>query len=370
VNRRFVFVLTSVLLLLVPNVPMISAQSDDPIPLTVTISGQHGEGDGDRLGGDLWTWLDDHLVPNTTWSFNYPPSVSPDGQKLAYLSLPRTFVTAHDLVRNPQNVAGWDNLFPANIWISSSAHPDGSDKLALRIADQSKVSIYRSNPAWSPDSKQLVWTEIAEDNPSVTQLVVYDVASQRSQSTAIQLPPDPPIPSLGSLSWTDLGIAITVRDQMYFFGTDGKWIRKVSISQRPLEWVTQNNTSVLIEMDWSGGTLRQWLVDPMTGGRTPFTGRVEYYSLLNPDGLSVVEMQDKLVVQQGQQVVATIPWSPLDSFVISPDGKTVVYTILLSEGPRQVSLYRVGTSDPLTPQPRPIVGLSWGPVGARVVAAN
>lgn len=123
--------------------------------------------------GDLWEFdiYNNTATQLTTWNFNGGPILSPDGTKIAYLS------TATEVIDriNAGGNAQFAGSPPANIWILDLATDNYT-----RIADQSgagEVGYIRSIPAWSPDSKKLIWSQLDPNYQGLDQatLQVYDL---------------------------------------------------------------------------------------------------------------------------------------------------------------------------------------------------
>lgn len=157
--------------------------------------------------GDIWK-LDlagGIALPLTHWGANGGPILSPDGSKIAFLSLSSDFVAQFEAGATER--AG--GAAPANIWIMDAA----SETFTL-IADQSGASaagILRSLPNWSPDSRQLAWLQLDAGAQTLDEaaLLLYDLDSGAPstlvanvdlgfQASDIRMP---------SLRWGDGGIA-------------------------------------------------------------------------------------------------------------------------------------------------------------------
>lgn len=97
----------------------------------------------------------------TRYGYNETPVWSPDGKKIAFRSLPESVLS--DKSKNPECVA-YDN-----VWI---VNRDGVD--SSQITNSEAI---RSTPSWSPDSKQIIFTENEK-------LIVYDLSTKTKKIIA------------------------------------------------------------------------------------------------------------------------------------------------------------------------------------------
>lgn len=166
----------ALLLLLVAGIPA-HAQSDG-VALGKIIY-LKGNGQNEPYGeflGDLYSFTpgDAAAVQETTWGFNDIPILSPNGQYVAYLSLPQFMVellAADD--PNALMAGGIKNVWFWNLatgeFTRIATQPDGASAFN---------GIYRSRPAWSPDSTEIAWVEMQVTESTVhSQLVIYTLAS-------------------------------------------------------------------------------------------------------------------------------------------------------------------------------------------------
>lgn len=110
--------------------------------------------------GDLFSIRPGDTEPfqETYWGYNHAPVLSPDGQYLAYGSLPELLI---DLDASGAFPINYDQHPPTNIWLMDIAARNFE-----RIADQpaqtgdSPHLIRRTTPVWSPDSTKLAWLEL------------------------------------------------------------------------------------------------------------------------------------------------------------------------------------------------------------------
>ncbi len=165
----------ALLLLLVAGIPA-HAQSDGVALGKIIYLKSNGQNEpyGEFLG-DLYSFSPDDTaaVRETTWGYNDIPILSPNGQYVAYLSLPQFMVeliAADD--PNAMMAGGIKNVWLWNLatgeFTRIATQPDGATAFN---------GIYRSRPAWSPDSTELAWVEMQVTESSVhSQLVAYKIA--------------------------------------------------------------------------------------------------------------------------------------------------------------------------------------------------
>lgn len=153
-------VLTAILIALFAGIASIQAQSINQDLITFR-------------NGDLWKFniTNNTATQLTQWGYNGGPVLSPDGSKIAYLSTPSELI---DKVNNgtPPSFAG---SAPANIWIM-----DVATEAFTRVADQTgsgELGYLRSVPAWSPDSRKLIWSQLDPNIQALDKatLQIYDL---------------------------------------------------------------------------------------------------------------------------------------------------------------------------------------------------
>lgn len=106
--------------------------------------------------GDIWKYdlTSETATKLTNWGYNGGPILSPDGGKIAYLSVSSDFKSQFEAGATSQT----GGTAPANIWIMDVA----TESFTL-IADQTgagAAGILRSLPSWSPDGRQLAWLQL------------------------------------------------------------------------------------------------------------------------------------------------------------------------------------------------------------------
>ncbi|GAB4524237.1 MAG: hypothetical protein OHK0046_38850 [Anaerolineae bacterium] len=197
--------------------------------------------------------------------------LSPDGQWIAYLSLP-TGVASTTIDEQYLREA------PYNIWIMNT-----ETRESHRVAgDDNNTTIERGIPVWSPDSKQLMWVE-KQRRQLHAQVIIYDRTTQLTQTLIDQFDP---ITSgerqyLPTLKWSPNGISY-LRDT-----NDGHSILVVyrtlsgAVPPKTLTLSTQSNTAIIDHIWVKHGDNNQiavvdlqgnWLViDPTIMRQEPLT---------------------------------------------------------------------------------------------------
>ncbi len=170
----------ALLLLLVAGLPA-HAQSNGVALGKIIYLKSNGENEpyGETLG-DLYSYTpgDAAAVRETTWGYNDIPILSPNGQYVAYLSLPQFMVEL--LAADDPNALMAGGI--KNIWLWNLATGDFT-RIADQPADATAFNgIYRSRPAWSPDSTKLAWVEMRVTESAVhSQLMIYNLADGTTQ---------------------------------------------------------------------------------------------------------------------------------------------------------------------------------------------
>lgn len=181
------------------------------------------------MDGDYYRYVPaaDSLEQITTWGYNRRPVISPDNTRIAYSS---TATVAVEAIERVGGIGGGD--LPSNIWVLEI---DSGD--AFRAADQPPdASLFtegqpdkftlRSEPAWSPDSTKLAWTEQLTDGSN--RLAIYTFSTGATAFTNI---PEAPygVPVAIPIKWGDSGIVAEVistetqglQNDYYVFNNDG-----------------------------------------------------------------------------------------------------------------------------------------------------
>lgn len=129
--------------------------------------------------GDLWSWYLDRPADGrlTTWNYNGGPILSPDGSRIAYLSMAREAVN--------EMQSGQAEFFgtpPGNIWVMDTA-----TRRFQQITQQRSYPTLRSLPAWSPVGTELAWVEM--DSNYRMQLVIHDFSSGQARVVPVFINP-------------------------------------------------------------------------------------------------------------------------------------------------------------------------------------
>ena len=127
------------------------------------------------IDGDLWSIAspDDEPFRETYWGYNNNIALSPNGQYLAYDSIP-DWMVERDLAGI--EAINYDQHPATNIWVMEIA-----TRTFTRIATQAEPAedsfpIRRTAPVWSPNSQQLAWLQIGGEGDGL-HLVIYDIPS-------------------------------------------------------------------------------------------------------------------------------------------------------------------------------------------------
>lgn len=223
--------------------------------------------------GDLYAWSTNNTIPQalTSWGYNGGPVVSPDGQWIAYLSLPEAITSA--------NI---DEQFlretPHNIWIMNTRTRD----FARVAGDNNNTSIERGIPVWSPDSTQLMWVEKQRNNLTA-QVVIYDRVNQSRRVLIEQF--NPSISGgqqfLPALRWSSDGIS-------YMRSTDdGQSILFVyrtlsgAVPPETITLSTQSSTAIIDHIWVNNGSNEQIVVVDLQGNWSVIDPTVMQQSSLN-----------------------------------------------------------------------------------------
>jgi hypothetical protein len=340
------------------------------------------------INGDLWE------VPApgqpvqqlTHWGHNFNPVLSPDGQKVAYLSLPDAYVQS----------GGGSGSPPTNVWVYNL-----TTSASVRVADQPADTadptkqfhhwINRPTPAWSPDSTQLAWVELA----SGSQLAIYDVASQKNMLT-VDVPgytgPGEGTNTGETVAWSSAGIAYTVLEvpgdfvaptphmTFYLYSTNGKQLIAQSLPEQTCGiygWAQDSKTNKPVPLFCNDNTGAPSAFDLTRKITIPFPGRLTLYSSSGTG--SGVTITCDVPPDPAIQACPTSCWplgdtksrliNPLLTTAgISPDGQNLV-----DIDPEANAAYTVysGSSQTPTTYPLDVPGKSkvdwvgWGPTALK-----
>ncbi len=358
-----------------------SAQSNTPLVLTIN--------------GDLWAWNGDPAgAPGslTTWGYNDPGVISPDGSRIAYNSLATIVV---DALARVGGLAGGE--LPSNIWVIDfsgngirvAEQPSGSSFMTEGVPD---FGVVRSSPAWSPDGSRLVWAEQTFPNP-IDSLVVYNLASGSAQTIVANLPPSAGVTAPKAVAWGRTGIVMhdiqmggngSMIDLFSVYSPEGAPISSFQVGAgRILQYwaVMDDNGREVLGTLFNDGVWE--LYDLNSGASQIPSGIPELFSPLNAGG--------SLALSPGINEVGGFTWRALSSdgtilaefvsapyfipqrYALSPDGQSVAYSDF-QEGQNTfsdvINIWREGT---ITVMPNPVQfpllgGVQWAPIAWRVRA--
>ncbi|MBE0690652.1 MAG: PD40 domain-containing protein, partial [Anaerolineae bacterium] len=281
-KRVWLLVLCSILMI-VAGAGLVSAQAEAPLVIS--------------LNGDLWSWNGDPAQPPyalTSWGYNDPAVLSPDGTRIAYNSVAQLVVEAMGRVGG---IGG--GALPSNIWVINLGSGDG-----VRVADQpadasfftegvADRGIIRSDPAWSPEGGRLVWTE--ETYPErINSIVLHDFAAG-PRVIAGNLPPSAGVPAPKEVRWGQSGILVrdtqvsgdgSLATSFSLFSPDGALFNSFQVGdglRTPVFYdFMQAGDREMIGVLFNDGV---WMLyDPFSGAEEVAAGIPEMYSLRNPSG--------------------------------------------------------------------------------------
>jgi len=343
------------------------------------------------IDGDLWevSAPGQPVKQLTHWGYNFEPVLSPDGQQVAYLSEPAAYVQ--------DKGSGWP---PGNVWVlnlrtGKSVRVAGQPADAGGTIDQNHHFINRPMPAWSPDSTQLAWLELA----SGYQLVTYDVASQKNTLTVDA----PGYTGLGegtntgeTVAWSSAGIAYTVPEivydvsdpnkpvptpymSFYLYSTRGKQLIGQSLPEHTCGiygWAQDSNSKKPVPLFCDLDTGAPSAFDLARKVSIPFPGRLTLYSPTGTD--SGVTVTCDVPPDPSIQPCPVSCWPPdnspgmngtlLTTVGISPDGQNVVE--ITDPAARAYVVYS-GSSQTPTTYPLDVPGsgsidwVGWGPTALK-----
>ena len=372
------------------------------------VSSENAPEDGYRAylnTGDLWKWNGDDkgkLIQVTHWGFNAVPVLSPNGNDVAYQSMPQ--VAVDYLSSEASHVAGMvTSALPFNLWILNTQTDE-----AKRITEQSQSThldlvnadlvngITRSVPAWSADSHNLVWIEAdssaamsgGDDDKFVPRLMSYDLATEQTEIMSNYLIlPDYASPQGGGTAigdmvpqWGTAGIVIG------YYGPDNQEIYAIYDLAGKLQqelkserhtffpvygWVNDGQQDYLGLRDMSGWSF----YDTKTGKNKLFDGQIEGYSLLTPKGnaLRVNENGNWVLVDSKNHTQELTDCRfdeyPLSGIIaLSPNGERAA---CYQSAENLVSIYtEAGLLTQLLLDKNTLLGMSWASMGWRIVRST
>jgi Tol biopolymer transport system component len=359
-----------------------SAQSNTPLILTIN--------------GDLWAWSGDAAAPPvslTTWGYNDPGVISPDGSRIAYNSLASMVVDAFARVGNL-----FGGEMPSNIWVIDfsgngirvAEQPEGASFMSEGVAD---FGIIRSSPVWSPNGGQLLWAEQTYPN-ALDSLVIYDFATGSMRTIVANLPPSAGVIAPKDVAWGQSGIVMydvqigadgVMIDLFTLYSPDGAALSSFQVGgsgRFMVYWaLMDDNGREVLGVLFNDSVWE--LYDLASGASQVSTGIPELFSTLNPAG--------SLALSPSINEAGGFTWRALSSdggvvaeflsasyfvpqrYALSPDGQAVAYSDFL-EGQNVFSeLINVWRGGVITVIPNPVQfplhgGVQWAPLGWRVRA--
>ncbi len=373
-----------IIMLLLLNVSAVSAAAKPtPVPLFITLD------NGSTQNGDVYAWRNPGISRKSTTGYASNPMISPDGQWLAYTSVPSFFIRQRP--KADQHTPPED-IFLLNI-ATNKTIPIASQLPKASLKDGQVIYTLRSTPSWSPDGSELAWTEITTNQVAGTntdlqteQLVVYDIQAKSTRVIVKQLPDHNFVsdnPELSAVSWGAGGIAVGVIPPdviavvIYVYDANGRLLcqsgqvtaQSFIISQ--LIWIKDGDKDYVSSV---GGGAK---IDPLTGEILDMVGVPEMYNPSAPDGYHISYSDDSggegntnwQVTLNGRvvRVLDSVRIATIWDAVISPDGKYIVYIDYVGQGGIGTAVYFKG-SDVVVPirTPRPGIQIAWSAPAWRV----
>lgn len=359
--------------------------------------------------GDLWKWVGDpkgQLIQVSHWGFNKQPVSSPNGNYIAYQSMPQ--ITLDYLKSDASHAAGLViDALPFNLWIL-----DTQTDQSKRITDQSQAAhidfaqfdlvngTTRSAPAWSPDSQKIAWieadssaaTSARDPQKFVPRLMVYNLVTGKTQVMAEHLSlPDYGSPQAGGTpigdmtpQWGKAGLVVgylgSAERQTYaVYDLSGKLLRELTEDSEPsfpgYVWVDDGQQQYLGTKHESTKGSSGWsFYDIKTGQNVSLGGQIEGYSPLATKGITlrVSDTGNWEYVSPEQTPQEFTDCYYLDGpnyipFAIAPDGQTVACVSLPGNVDNSVTIYdKAGAIVQLSLGKNLVFGMSWGKLGWRI----
>jgi len=304
--------------------------------------------------GDLWTWNQNMSSPErlTEWGYNGTPVLSPDGSKIAYLSVASETVEA--TANEPGGVFAYGT--PAmNVWVMDTASREFT-----RIADQSEnYPILRGVPAWSPIGNEIAWVDYISDAESYNtraRLTIYNFDSEETRSVGfVNLGFQDAGISLPSVQWGAGGISYRVftyvesgdaqtqlhivspesgnHSQFILYSAPGQSFGNNDIVPRNYVWVEHNARAMIAIVNSDGSWV---LLDPANGSQVVLSN-APILVPRNDNGASFtpeysIPEQGRWEIQwtaSSNNTVSNLPLSGFDLYQVvpamSPDGTTAAW---------------------------------------------
>jgi hypothetical protein len=318
------------------------------------------------------------------------PRLSPDFAYIAYRT-PAPITVASGGAGGGQNP---DNLMLYALDSGEvsplAVQPEGASFNANNVPDRWRA---HSVPAWSPDGRQIAWSELNADGQ--IRLVVREVASGTVRVIAESLPPQFGVPTAPLVYWGHWGIFIsnTPMDPDTFTGLPGGYLLYDPSGTLLADVTFEDDLMVFRELilalheghEYLYGFDRDndmpVLIDPLTGASETVSAYLEMYSLHNPDRNGVLFEPTR--TSSGRRSFKAIYYDPTMQTIIDSPLVRDWSTVALSPGgfimayqpydPDQPSARaRITTLNGglrfVVPLPAPSLrttDLFWGPVGFR-----
>jgi hypothetical protein len=307
--------------------------------------------------GDLWKFniTNNSSIQLTTSGYNHSPILSPDGLKIAYTSIAPEAVD-----RMKQGDVG--DYDANNIYVMDVV----TEQVTL-IADQVDAGAegyLRSQPSWSPDSTQLIWTQLERTaQSSNTTLQIYDLNTSTTSNfsqDANNVAGDAGMIGFSPMVWAAGGIATMgwtvggenaaiVGDYSFGFELYSDQVKRLEIYNPDTSVITTydfvwdsngspNNLQSFVWVTYQGhsmialqGESRWELFDPINGSRRPLdfppylknkfaSNSLELVQIPNVDNPYEVEWQ----VDDGQSIYST-GYTGRRTPAISADGTMIAW---------------------------------------------
>ncbi len=282
--------------------------------------------------GDIWAWNNSMSSPErlTEWGYNGEPILSPDGSRIAYLSVASEAVQR--ATTNPdESYLVYLGTPTNNIWVMETATQDFE-----RIADQgNNFPIKRGTPAWSPTGNEIAWIEygVINDNFDVrAYLVAYNFSTATERTFG-----------LVNLGFQDAGIYLP-----------------------EVQWGPGGISYMVFTYVESGeAQLQLYLHDANTGDVSQFV----LYSSANPFGENDVTPQDYVWVEHNARAMIAILYSDGSWTLLDPTNGS---EFELAEAPSLIA--RNGRGASLTPyfvnDPSTMATIGWSATASNGVVTD
>lgn len=348
--------------------------------------------------GDTWSWDGSRLIKRTINGHNYLPVVSPTGGWFAYQQVSPAFVKQRAANDTLQNQEVPTDIYLFDLKTGNPTRIAGQPTKPVFITNGQASYVIRSEPSWSPDGKQLTWTEIVVDPTTNSdlqkeQLVVYDLAAKTTRILVNPLPAHRftsqyyphysqvsfgPDGLIGVLVYTSEDVDPNDSDALFVYDLAGKQVAEVDQVTQQDSFYDQG------QLIWMSGEGHPFLscvscttrVDPLNGDLLPLPGTPEMYSPLAPDKLSLHYGADSgdesnvtwIIALNDQQISKfdSVRIANVTDAAISPDGMQVAAANFAGQGTTAgVFIYRAQTKRTISIQIN-VTGMGWGPVAWRL----